>query len=396
MLLPMLVVPVIGTPFDREINVLHLLAPLTIAAWLLRKIVVDRDLRLPRSGFAKPIGALLVIWVVTSITGYLFWDVRVPTDHRQPLFFVAEFGQLLLFIGVFYVTLDTVRDEKWILAVCAAAIAGKVLGVLFFGHLLYIQYPVVLGLVLAFLAFGKVPPGVKALLCVAIVFFAWDIWAVDRLPIYLMVGAIVLLVALLRSRRLFLVALAITVALGALYLPPLWQAESSVGSRLLLAKLALATFRDHPVFGVGPTQYRSYALIYHHGVGFGGWDRVETGLLLPHDVWLYFLACMGVTGALGILWLVDALFWTAWSAYRRATEWFVRTLAVALLAAVTGVLIQSAGGHVAFLPDYTERQIYMLPFWVLAGLMGARQSATARSGRPRPNDVGGLDDTIQR
>jgi O-antigen ligase len=101
-------------------------------------------------------------------------------------------------------------------------------------------------------------------------------------------------------------------------------------------------------------------------------------MLLPHDRWLYFLANMGVVGLLGIIWVVGSILWGAVSDYRRTQDAFSKVLTVSALASVAGVLVQSAGGHMAFLPDYQMSSFYMVPVWILMGLMVARRQGTIK------------------
>jgi hypothetical protein len=96
-------------------------------------------------------------------------------------------------------------------------------------------------------------------------------------------------------------------------------------------------------------------------------------MLLPHDVWLYFLANVGVVGLAGLLWVVSSVLLKAFVAYRQAVSPFSRTLAISALAATVGIVIQSAGGHMAFWPDYGLSSFYMVPYWILVGLAAARK-----------------------
>jgi O-antigen ligase len=230
------------------------------------------------------------------------------------------------------------------------------------------QTPVALALTCSLLTFGKVDTRLKAGLWLVLGIFMWGLIQVDRIPVYLASAAVVLVVGFLKFRRLFAVMLIIFVILGVVFIKPLWNTEPSISSRQELARLALSIFRDHPVLGIGPTQYRSYAILYHPG----WWKTVGSGMLLPHDVWLYFLADVGVVGFLGLLLVVGSMLWGPFSIYRRAEDAFSRVLAVSALACVAGVLVQSVGGHMGFLPDYELSSFYMVSVWILMGLVVAR------------------------
>jgi cell division protein FtsW (lipid II flippase) len=99
-------------------------------------------------------------------------------------------------------------------------------------------------------------------------------------------------------------------------------------------------------------------------------------MLLPHDVWLYFLANMGVVGLLGMIWVVGSMLWDAFSDYQRTQDAFSKVLTASVLASVAGVLMQSVGGHMAFLPSGDMSSFYMVPVWIMIGLMVARRQGT--------------------
>ena len=363
-----------GSPtiFDvqgRRIDVLHLVGGLIIVAWLLRRLVAQRDLRPPRSRLNAPLLALVLIWLVSWIASYTFWDIRVPTAHRQPLFFAAEFGQLLMFIGVFWAVADTVNSERWAKVICATIIIVNA-STPFSGLLGWNQMPVALALTCSLLAFGKAHLRVKVGLWLVFGIFLWGLIQVNRIPVYLASTAVVLVVSFLKSRHLFVLMLISLVILGVAFIRPLWDIEVSISGRLTLASLAWSIFKEYPILGIGPTHYRSYAIVYHRPLGL---HTVESGMLLPHDVWLYFLANMGVVGLLGILWVVGSMLRRAFSDYRRTQDAFSKVLTASSLACVAGVLVQSAGGHMGFLPDYGLASFYMVPVWILMGLMVARE-----------------------
>ena len=359
------------TIFDvqgRRIDVLHLVGGLIIVAWLLRRLVAQRDLRPPRSRLNAPLLALVLIWLVSWIASYTFWDIRVPTAHRQPLFFAAEFGQLLMFIGVFWAVADTVNSERWAKVICATIIIVNA-STPFSGLLGWNQMPVALALTCSLLAFGKAHLRVKVGLWLVFGIFLWGLIQVNRIPVYLASTAVVLVVSFLKSRHLFVLMLISLVILGVAFIRPLWDIEVSISGRLTLASLAWSIFKEYPILGIGPTHYRSYAIIYHPRA----MSIVESGMLLPHNVWLYFLANMGVVGLLGILWVVSSMLRSAVSDYRRNQDAFSKALTASALACVAGVLVQSAGGHMGFLPDYGLASFYMVPVWILMGLTVARE-----------------------
>lgn len=364
--------PTVFSVRGRTISTLHLLGGLVIVAWVLQRIVVDKSLRIPSSRLNKPLLMLVGIWLVSWIASYTFWDTRVPTAHRQPLFFVAEFGQLLMFIGIFWAVADTVNSDRWAKIICATIIIVNASTPLLGDALAWNQLPVALALTCSLLAFGEVDTRVKGGLWLVLGIFLWGMIRVNRIPVYLASMTIMLVVGFFKSRWLFTLVLIIFAVVGVAFIQPLWDVERSISSRLELVSAGLSIFQDHLVLGIGPTHYRSYAIIYHRDVGYG-WHTVESGLLLPHNRWLYILVNVGVLGFLGVLWVVGSMLWSPFSSYRRTGDTFSKVLAMSALACVAGVLVQSAGGHFAFLPNYKMSSFYMVPVWILMGLAVARR-----------------------
>lgn len=369
----------------RAITSLHFLGGLVIVTWLLRRAVVDKDLRPPPSQLNAPLLGLVLIWLVSWIASYTFWNIRVPTTHRQPLFFVAEFGQLLMFIGLFWATADTVKSEGWTKGICAVIIAINASTFLVMGLPqeftagAWNQLPVALALACSLLAFSADDARVKVGLVLALVVFAGGLWRVNRIPVYLASMAVIFVVSFFKSKKLLLLLVALGIVFGLAYIRPLWEVEESLTARFKLAEYAWQMFRDHPVLGIGPTHYRSYVLLYHPKE----WATTASGRLLPHNRWLYFAVNTGVLGVLGILWLIMNTARSSLAFYRKAAEGFDKALSVAALASLVGVLVSSVGGHIPFLPTYKTISFHMASYWILLGLMISREH---RAGEGNSND----------
>jgi hypothetical protein len=365
------------TVFDvrgREISMLHLLAAGLIAAWLVRQVVVERRLAVPRTALNAPLLFLVVVWLVTWLAGYAFWDRRVPTTHRQLLFFVTEVGQMLLFTGVFWVVVGRIRSRRWIEAAAATLILANAATFIWAAVSpnpadtgMWNMMQMAVALAYAWLTEPSTGPRDRLWLGLALAILVLGIIPVRRIPIYAATAATVLAIAWFRSRRSFVLGLVFTVLVAATFIVSLWQAEASVDPRFELAEAAWAIFADHPILGVGPTHYRSYAILYHPV----GWRTVESGMLLPHDVWLYHLANTGVAGGLAILWLVVAMALAGFRAWKTAPSPLVRTMALAGLGSMAGVIVQSVGGHFPFVPSYSLGHMYMVGFWIVQGLLFA-------------------------
>lgn len=125
--------------------------------------------------------------------------------------------------------------------------------------------------------------------------------------------------------------------------------------RVELWKEAFQVWKNHPIIGVGPSQYR----------GGISWTH-------PHNQYITILAETGLLGLASFILLFVIFFRVTWITYRRAKDPLLRMVALGLL----GVLVQQAIGGLAegsFLPHYGRDQFVTLStsvyVWVLIGLM---------------------------
>jgi hypothetical protein len=361
--------PTVFAVQGRRIGVIHVVGGFIVAVWLWRRLVVQRDLRSPRSRLNAPLLALVLTWLVSWIASYTLWNIWVPTDHRQPLFFVAEFGQLLMFIGVFWAVADTVKSELWAKVICAAIVIVNA-STQILGGLAWNQLPMALALVCSLLAFEKAGLRLKVGLWAVLGILLWGLLHVNRIPVYLASMAAVFVIGFFKSRRLVMIMLVLFVIIGIVFVKPLWEMEESVSSRIELAGLAWTIFKDYPLLGIGPTHYRSYALVYYPQNLISEQGEIPA---MPHNIWLYHLAGIGIIGMLGVTSLLLGILLECLSSLQESREPFSQVLAISVLAGTVGVVIQSVGGHMGFLPDYNLASFYMTPFWVLLGLAAAKR-----------------------
>lgn len=82
-------------------------------------------------------------------------------------------------------------------------------------------------------------------------------------------------------------------------------------ARPVLWTAALRMAADHPVFGVGPDNYR---LAYGPYAGIARWDR----RVHANNMYLEILAGAGSVGLLALLWLLGSTAWHLWRRLERA------------------------------------------------------------------------------
>ena len=166
----------------------------------------------------------------------------------------------------------------------------------------------------------------------------------------------------------------IAVLVSSFFLPDWLERETSIESRMALARYAVQILALRPVLGVGPAQYRSYAAVYHPVE----WRTVQSGLLGPHNYWLSSLVNTGLVGMAALVWLLWKVIRYSVSLYHRFPDGFSRALALSVPASTVGFFISAAGGHMGFLPPGDPSWFgWILPWWILLGLLVARAGLSA-------------------
>jgi hypothetical protein len=358
----------------RVITFTHLLGGLVVVSWLMRKLVVDRSLKLTPSHLNAPMLGLIFIWLLTWMVGLLFWDPWVTTEHRPVLFFVAEWGQLVMMIGICWAVAECVQNMRWIKIVCGTMIVANLL-TFFVGDFQGNQLPIALALIYSLLLYTS-STRLQMGLLVALVIAALGLLHVNRIPFYLANMAVILVVSLLRSKRLFLIMALLAALVGVWFIKPLWDIETSVSSRIELAKYGWQVFKSRPLLGIGPTHYRSYILLYYPYQ----WRSVKTGYLLPHNYWIYHFVNTGIVGIVGVAWFIIMTLRESLSLLRKVEDGFSRALCVSVPASLVALFISGLGGHRTFLPTYgLETFAWGLPIWILLGLMISRSQIETTS-----------------
>lgn len=179
--------------------------------------------------------------------------------------------------------------------------------------------------------------------------------------------AALLVVAWLRSRRLFFLFLLLLLIAGALYWGPLryWVFEynyaESVVTRFEAWRLNWQVTRDHLLFGTGPAGYAAYYMTYYP-------DRA----MATHNNYLDVLSQTGVVGLVFFLWFLVVLGREIYRIWRwaRVADHQGRSLAAGLIGGFTGVLLAMGLGD-WFLPfPYTQTIAgyqYTVWGWIFAG-----------------------------
>ena len=139
-------------------------------------------------------------------------------------------------------------------------------------------------------------------------------------------------------------------------------------SRKELWRAGLLAFRDHPLLGLGPDNFRH---------AYGGYlGRAETDERLhANNFYIEILSTLGLLGLLALAMLIATLARTA----RRAAAWPpARVLALGLAAALAAYLVHGVLDYfLEFTPTYAL-------WWLLAGALVALERIAARERAPDP------------
>ncbi len=113
-------------------------------------------------------------------------------------------------------------------------------------------------------------------------------------------------------------------------------------SRWHIWDAALATFRDHPLFGTGPDTFQlAFGLKRTAAYWQIEWNATPTR---AHNEFIHVLATQGLVGAVALLVALLGLAWAGWRAWRRAPA-EARPLVLALLAGTAAFAVESAVGY---------------------------------------------------
>ncbi len=120
--------------------------------------------------------------------------------------------------------------------------------------------------------------------------------------------------------------------------------------RLVIWEGALKLVRTHPIFGVGPGQFRSQLSLLHQGEP-AYWQFVHPYALHPHNIFLSYWLSGGLLALVGFLLLLGQLF-------RQAIQAKSTWLTLAAITAVSSVILQGL-----FDSTYLKNDLAMF-FWL--------------------------------
>ena len=370
-----------GTGTAVSLNLLFLLVPVLVAIWILRMIVVEKEVRLARSRVNLPALLFIMATTLALITGSVRWNPSVAGES-----FTSQLGGWGLYafsIALFLLVANQLRDLRWLrvltwvfLAFAALYVTGKLVHYFFpsineIADLLAINssYSPFWTWLVA-LAFGQfllnrnLNPLCRMLLgLLVLASFVVAMsepsrtWISGWLPSMIAIWAIICL----RSWRWGLVV-TIIVCLVILPMLPTISAEIfntpeqsfSTQTRLDMWPNMLQMIQKSPILGLGLSNYHAYAHLYlvlGYSINFSS-----------HNNYLDIIAQTGLFGFLSFIWLVVEIGWLGWRLRRRALDGFSRAYVYCALGGLVATLASGMMGD------------WFLPFTYNIGIPGFRSS----------------------
>lgn len=114
----------------------------------------------------------------------------------------------------------------------------------------------------------------------------------------------------------------------------IYQSNSNrgFGERNIMREASIEMWKDHKILGVGLARWHEqyYSKQYHPKNG------KETGLMMPHNMPLYFLSCAGIIGGIGYILFSCSLFWVIYAVYKKRPQ----GLALPIMASYVAFLVE--------------------------------------------------------
>jgi hypothetical protein len=343
-----------------------------ITLWIIDMLVVKKRLALGPAPTNVPLLAFIATVLVSWVWSRAFRDVLVH-EAGHPLVSVVAGLVMILLPGCFLLVANNIRSMGW-LRVMVWILIGEGLVVLavdfgpaaalrhffqtnqFIGvnsHGLLSMW--CLSFAFALALFDRHLHWLwRSLLLVYMAGFAyWGFFQrITWLSGWVPASAVIVLIAFLRSKKLFVVLMIIVIlGAGVYYWRTAFQAESEESgfTRLSAYEVNWRVTGKHLLFGTGPAGYASYYMSYF-----------PTEAMASHSNYIDILAQTGVVGSFFILWFFGAQTWGSYKLWRelKGRGDFAESLSAAVLGGTAGCIVAMALGD------------WLLPFAYTQGIVG--------------------------
>ncbi|HDP70496.1 MAG TPA: O-antigen ligase domain-containing protein [Actinobacteria bacterium] len=363
-----------------EIYALELLMGILIVIWIF-KLLADKTLSPKDVPLIGPFITLAIIGIISASISYIFWDVSVTITHRSLFIQLADIALKVLPLGLIFLTYlisDNTENIKRFykiflgfsfLHILAAFFPLSTRAFSFDG----LQAVSIFSLVFASFLFHKqnlslIKRDVLLILSLGLLFAITKVTHLATLAC-LLVSA--LTISFMRSKKLFVVLLVIIIIFSffnPIFWTNLYKSAEGEGSfaRIPMAKAAFEVFKKHPLFGVGPANYYSYAITRNVG-----WELWGAPMANIHNNYLEILTEIGLFGFIALVWLIIAALKGLSKSFASVKNPLQKAFVAAALGNFIGFLIMSISGSF-LLPGvhsgeflYFNRAAYM---WILVGI----------------------------
>ena len=370
----------VGTGTNIALNATLLFVTFLFAVWLLRMLVLEKDLRLVPSRLNLPV----ILFILATTLSLLFGNSPLVLHATERASLPAQLGGWSLYVlsvGMVLLVGNAVRDIRWLRILTWTFLgfgAGYTAIVLAYGKIKVTEAFFKDGIstsifwsLLAALSFGQLlfnrdltykSRVVLGLITLSGLYFGWvggKEWIAGWLPPLI---AIYLLLCL-RSWKVGLLA---TVVAGILFYFYYFVFSTQVNTseqqwstltRIVTWPIMFDLIKTSPIFGLGPANYRYYTHLYNY---FGYFLKFNS-----HNNYLDIAAQTGLLGLGLFAWLVLELGKLGWRVRKKVEDGFSRAYVNSMLAFLGAML---AAGVMAD---------WFLPFLYNIGIPGFRTSIFA-------------------
>lgn len=389
-----------GSGVGKGIYVSELMLLVLLMIWSARYILGTLPKDQIRSGFHVPIALYVAYCVLNVVHSYVFWDPLVDRQYQHWQVNAAELGLHVMSAGAFVLLATSLSSRKWLRLTTVAIMipglyqlsnvtSGDILPVTAEWWPFVVLLPACYGW--AYATQGANPlwkrgawlaVAVLAVFCVLVRNIQWvSGWS------GLVVGLGV--VTLIRSRRLLVVLLLLTLVVLAI-MWPVFQKEVIASSKdegdFDRFSLLAGGFKYASVFplGVGLGNYRTYNT-YHYGDMWG-----TTSYTSAHGTYSQHLAEMGFPGViLFVAILISGFAWLLRS-YRSMSDRNTRTYLLAAMGQLAAIAASAALGDY-IIPTYHNGGLVMFSATVYSWLAWGLAVAYVRLGRSEENGSLSID-----
>jgi hypothetical protein len=359
------------TGTSSEIVLSMLLTGLFLALWLLHQIIHHKRLSLRPTPANKPLLLFMATAVLALLWSNVFRDPLVRPWGSFPFVQAATTAVMLLLGGAFLLMVNVVDDLRTVQGMVVLLLLASVPGYLDLGLVqtrgVFTMW--VIAFAYAQALFNRRLPWWLRLACLGLTAL-WIEWSLLQrltwLSSWLPGVAVLILLTLLRSKKLFLITLIVTIAFLSTQkhvIDAALAAEQgeSGNTRLEAWGVNWRVTGRHLLFGTGPAGYAAYYMTYWPNEG-----------MATHSNYIDIMAETGMVGLLFYLWFFGTVLWSSYKAFRRFRDrWdFAMAYAAAALIGCIGVLIVMGLGDWVVPFPYTQGidgYDYALYSWLFLG-----------------------------